>query len=95
MVLAGLKRVLKHHPAVVAAAVVVAVAVRHGRAHCTRPRDVLMEDKPRQRDVCNSTRVKKKKKKAAVNLSIPGLYMKSMSMHNNNEPQKSENNTRR
>lgn len=92
MVLAGLKRVLKHHPAVVAAAVVV-VAVRHGRAHCTRPHDVLMEDKPRQRDVCNSTRVKKKKK-AAVNLPIPGLYMKSMSMHNNNESQKSKNNTR-
>lgn len=87
MVLAGLKRVLTHHPAVVAAVV---VAVRHGRAHCTRPHDVLMEDKPRQRDVCNSTRVKKKKK-AAVNLPIPGLYMKSMSMHNNNEPQKSKN----
>lgn len=50
-----LKRVLRHLLAVAAA------VVRHGRAHCTLPRDVLMEGKHLPQDVCNSAFKKKKK----------------------------------
>lgn len=50
--LAVLKRV---QGPLLAAAAVAEVVVRHGRAHCTPPHDVLMEDNPLRQDACNPT----------------------------------------